>query len=89
MIMAIEPVYRHIVYDGKRARQVLDRIGSPNLKIIFDPVNLLWTDNYEQRMEVIDEAMEILEKDIVMIHLKDCVLEGDSVKSVGDRKSVV
>lgn len=82
-ILAIEPVYRHIVYDAKRAREVLDRIGSPNLKIIFDPVNLLWTDNYEQRMEVIDEAMDILSDDIAMIHLKDCILEPDKVKSVG------
>jgi len=82
-ILAIEPVYRHIVYDAKRAREVLDRIDSPNLKIIFDPVNLLWTDNYEQRMEVIDEAIDILSDDIAMIHLKDCILEPDKVKSVG------
>ncbi len=85
VIFAIEPVYRHIVYDAKRAREVLDRIGSPNLKIIFDPVNLLWTDNFDQRAEVIDEAIDILGKDIAMIHLKDCILEKekDSVKSVG------
>ncbi|MBQ7615160.1 MAG: sugar phosphate isomerase/epimerase [Butyrivibrio sp.] len=83
VIMAIEPVYRHIVYDAKRAREVLDRIGSHNLKIIFDPVNLLWTDNYAQRMEVIDEAIDVLSDDIAMIHLKDCILEPDKVKSVG------
>lgn len=83
VIMAIEPVYRHIVYDAKRAREVLDRIGSPNLRIIFDPVNLLWTDNYEQRQEVIDEAIDLLSKEIAMIHLKDCILEPDRVKSVG------
>ncbi|WP_035775056.1 sugar phosphate isomerase/epimerase family protein [Butyrivibrio sp. VCB2001] len=83
VILAIEPVYRHIVYDGKRAREVLDRIGSPNLKIIFDPVNLIWTDNYEQRDEVIAEAIDLIGKDVAMIHLKDCLLEGDKVKSVG------
>ena len=83
VILAIEPVYRHIVYDAKRAREVLDRIGSPNLKIIFDPVNLLWTDNYDKRGEVIDEAIDILSDDIAMIHLKDCILELDKVKSVG------
>ncbi len=82
-IIAIEPVYRHIVYDAKRAREVLDRIGSPNLQIIFDPVNLLWTDNYEQRYEVIDEAIDLLGPDIAMIHLKDSILEPDKVKSVG------
>ncbi len=83
VIIAIEPVYRHIVYDAKRAREVLDRIESPNLQIIFDPVNLLWTDNYENRIEVIDEAIDLLGKDIAMIHLKDSILMEDSVKSVG------
>lgn len=82
VIVAIEPVYRHIVYNPKRAREVLDRIASPNLQIIFDPVNLLWTDNYDNRQEVFAEAMDLLEKDICMIHLKDCVVEGDSVKSM-------
>ena len=62
---------------------MLDRIESPNLQIIFDPVNLLWTDNYENRYEVIDEAIDLLGKDIAMIHLKDSILMEDSVKSVG------
>ncbi|MBQ7425574.1 MAG: sugar phosphate isomerase/epimerase [Lachnospiraceae bacterium] len=83
VIMAIEPVYRHIVYDAKRAREVLDRIESPNLQIIFDPVNLLWTDNFDQRNEVIDEAIDLLGRDIAMIHLKDAVPEEDRIKSVG------
>ena len=47
MTIAIEPVVKHIVYDARRARTVLDEIGSPNLQILFDPVNLLnmemWT----------------------------------------------
>ncbi len=83
VIIAIEPVYRHIVHTPKRAREVLDKIGSPNLQIIFDPVNLLWTDNYEQRQEVFEEAMDILKPEICMIHLKDCVNTGDSIKSMG------
>ena len=82
-IIAIEPVYRHIVYDAKRARTVLDTIGSPNLQIIFDPVNLLWTDNYAERDEVIAEAIDLLGKDIAMIHLKDSILREDKVESVG------
>ncbi len=83
VILGIEPVYRHIVYDAKRAREVLDRIASPNLQIIFDPVNLLWTDNFDRRDEVIEEAIDILGKDVAMIHLKDCYEEGDKIVSVG------
>ena len=81
VIVAIEPVYRHIVYDPKRAREVLDRIESPNLQIIFDPVNLLWTDNYERREEVFQEAIDLLGKDVCMLHLKGGCLEDNAVKS--------
>lgn len=71
VILAIEPVVKHIVYDARRARRVLDEIGSPNLQILFDPVNLLSMENVDHREEVIAEAMELLGKDIAMIHLKD------------------
>ena len=69
--IAIEPVVKHIVYDAKRARTVLDEIGSPNLQILFDPVNLLNMENVDRREEVFAEAIELLGKDIAMIHFKD------------------
>lgn len=73
VIVAIEPVVRHIVYCPKVARRVLDEINSPNLGIIFDPVNLLDTFNYEKRDEIIHEAIELLGDDIMMIHIKDFI----------------
>lgn len=82
VILAIEPVYRHIVWNPERARKVLDTIASPNLQIIFDPVNLLHADNYDKRQEVIREAIELLGPDIAMVHLKDCKLIDGEVKSM-------
>ena len=58
--IAIEPVVKHIVYDARRARTVLDEIGSPNLQILLDPVNLLNMENVDQREEVFAEAIELL-----------------------------
>lgn len=69
--LAIEPVYTHIVQDGKAARRVLDAIRSDNLKIILDPVNLLHTDNVDRRDEVIREAIDLVGEDVEIIHLKD------------------
>ena len=69
--IAIEPVVKHIVYDAKRARTVLDEIGSPNLQILLDPVNLLNMENVDAREEVFAEAIELLGKDVAMIHFKD------------------
>lgn len=74
--LAIEPVYKHIVYDGKRARRALDAIASPNLQIILDPVNLLHPDNLARRDEVIGEAIELLGRDIAVIHIKDYTNNG-------------
>ena len=75
VIVAIEPVVKHIIYDAKRARIMLDEIGSHNLQILFDPVNLLSMENVDRREEVIGEAIELLGKDIAMIHFKDYLLE--------------
>lgn len=78
VILAIEPVYKHIVWNPKVARKVLDRIDSPNLQIIFDPVNLLHADNLSYREEVIEEAIDLLGNDIAMVHLKDYILDEEN-----------
>lgn len=82
VIFAIEPVYKHIVYDMKRAKKVLDTISSPNLQIIFDPVNVISMENYRQQDKVLIEAFELLGKDIAVLHAKDFVIENGEVKSV-------
>lgn len=70
-ILALEPVFRHTMYNPKAARRVLDAISSPNLMIIFDPVNLLHESNYEQRDEIFAEAMDLLANEIAVLHIKD------------------
>ncbi|MGB4658744.1 MAG: sugar phosphate isomerase/epimerase family protein [Mobilitalea sp.] len=82
VILAIEPVRNHIVYNSMRARQVLDAINSPNLQIIFDPVNLLGMDNYMEQTSVIKEAIEILGNDIAVIHMKDFIIEDNKIISI-------
>lgn len=85
VIMAIEPVARHSVWDPKSCRRVLDEIGSPNLQVLFDPVNMLDLDNVDRREELFAEAIELLGPDMAMIHLKDFVHwdGGYGLKSVG------
>ena len=82
VIFAIEPVYKHIVCNPIRARRVLDEIGSPNLQIIFDPVNLLDSCNYRDRDAIIEEAIDLLGEDIAMIHIKDFVVQDGELVSV-------
>ena len=83
VILAIEPVWKHIVCNPARARRVLDEIASPNLQIILDPVNLLDISNYKEQTAIVEEAVELLGPDVAMVHLKDYVVEDGKLKSVG------
>lgn len=82
VIFAIEPVFKHIVCDPERARKVLDEIASPNLQIIFDPVNLLDISNYQDRERIIHEAIDLLGQDIAVVHIKDFRIEDGNMVSV-------
>lgn len=83
VLFAIEPVAKHIVCNPARARRVLDEIASPNLQIIFDPVNLLDSDNYREREKILDEAMELLGEDVAVVHLKDFKMEDGKMSACG------
>lgn len=83
VILAIEPVWKHIVCNPARARRVLDEIASSNLQIILDPVNLLDISNYKEQTAIVEEAVELLGPDVAMVHLKDYVVEDGKLKSVG------
>lgn len=80
--MAIEPVWKHIVYNADRAAQVLKAIQSPNLRIILDPVNLLYPGNADQKDRVIGEAIETLGDHIAVVHLKDFVREDGDLRAL-------
>ena len=82
--VAIEPVVRHIVWNAQRCRIVLDEIGSHNLQVLFDPVNLLDEGNADDADRIIAETIELLGPDIAMVHLKDFVRTGTGeLKAVG------
>lgn len=82
VIMAIEPVWKHIVYDADRAKKVLDAINSPNLQIILDPVNLLGIENYQNQVEIVEHAIDVLGADVAVVHIKDYVVKDNELVSV-------
>ena len=62
--------------------EVLRAIQSPNLRIIFDPVNLLYAGNADNRERVIEHAMDTLAEHIAVVHLKDFTREGEELRAV-------
>ena len=81
VILAIEPVWSHIVYDSKQALRVLKEIHSPNLQIILDPVNLLSVENCGDYESVFAQAIEDLGEYTAVLHMKDFVVKDHTIVS--------
>jgi L-ribulose-5-phosphate 3-epimerase len=82
VIIGIEPVYNHIVYNLERTFQVLNKVNSPNLQIIFDPVNLLNINNYKEQADITKGAFELFGSDIAVIHAKDFIIDQNQLSIV-------
>ena len=80
--LAIEPVWNHIVYTPSLALHVIHSIGSRNLRVIFDPVNLLCMENVDDRESVFADAMDKLGEHIAMVHIKDFIRQDGKLVSV-------
>ncbi len=82
VIVGIEPVIKHVINTPERTRRALDSIKSNNLQVILDPVNLLDENNYKRQDEIIKKAFELFGDRIVIIHVKDFVVEENKAKVV-------
>lgn len=87
--VALEGAWAHVVHSPAKVREILDRIGSPRLKITVDLFNFLHPGNHEMRMDILEECLKLFPDDIVIFHLKDYVLGADGLKQVGLGKGLM
>lgn len=71
VILAIEPVVVHSMWNPAACRKVLDEVGNHNLQILFDPVNLVDISNVDHCQELFQEFFELVGTEIAAMHLKD------------------
>lgn len=75
VIVGIEAVSSHAVSTPQKMRRMLDSVGSNNLQVVFDPVNLLSLDNYRDQERIINESLELFGDRIAIIHAKDFIIK--------------
>ena len=75
VIVGIEAVTSHAVSTPQKMRRMLDAVASSNLQVVFDAVNLLSLDNYQEQERIIGESFELFGDRIAIIHAKDFVVE--------------
>jgi len=73
LVMAIETEANNVIDTPEKARQIMDEVGSPALKMILDCANLFHpgTASVESMRPTIDRAMKEFGKDVVIAHGKD------------------
>jgi len=82
VVVGLEAVTGHTVSTPKKMRRVLDEIASDNLRVVFDPVNLLTPENVNAQADVFAEAFDLLGSEIAVVHAKDFVLEQGAMRTV-------
>ena len=69
------------IYGEKPAecREILDTVGSPHLKAIFDPANFI-----QAGVRPYEDAWPMLKDDVVYFHIKDALMETGKVTPAGE-----
>ncbi len=78
VVLAFEPEMSNVVGSARKARRLLDEIGSPHLKVTMDPANLFHAGELPRMKEILDEAFALVGKDVVLAHAKDLDHDGEA-----------
>ncbi len=76
--LAFEPEINNVASTVHKSRQLIDEMGSPNLKVVMDAANIFGKDDLSRMREVLDEAFELLGDHIAIAHGKDLDRGGDA-----------
>ena len=76
--LAFEPEVANVVDSGKKARHLIDQIGSPYLKVVMDGANIFHAGELPRMREILDEAFALLGEHIAFAHAKDLDRDGEA-----------
>jgi sugar phosphate isomerase/epimerase/pimeloyl-ACP methyl ester carboxylesterase len=71
ILLGIEPETANVISSAAKARQLLDEMKSPWLKIVMDGSNLFHPGDAARKEEVLNQAFDLLGGDIALAHAKD------------------
>lgn len=89
MMVGIEPGLNHPVYSLARVEQLIQAVDSDYLGIILDPTNLITSTNYQEQVQLVEEAFERFGEKICAVHLKDFRVEQEKIVPVNFGDGVI
>ncbi len=89
-VLAVEPVWSHIISTPERAQRLIEDIHSDALRIILDAVNLISPRDTERAEDIVQDAIRRLGDRVSVLHMKDFKLRDGKVEAMacgtGDMK---
>ena len=82
VMLGIEAGLNHPLSSIDRIEELLERVPSDYLGIIFDPTNLITAKNYQEQVALTREAFSRFGDAIVCLHLKDYQVIDGKIKVV-------
>ncbi len=73
--IGIEPVYAHVLHNVEETLEVMEKVGSSRVKIIWDAVNMLSVDTAHDQPGFFRTCYDAFRDRLVAMHLKDFVFD--------------
>ncbi len=80
--IGVEGVHFFVINTPEKMARLIKDLNSPNAKVIFDPVNYININNYQEQDRIIETAFRLLADKLVAIHAKDFLVVDGEMKSV-------
>ena len=75
IVVAIEPVYGHTIYNREKMEELLEAYPGRNLQVIYDPVNLLDPTDEAAAPAMWEDFLKHLGNRLAAVHVKDYKIE--------------
>lgn len=88
-ILVFEPFFAHVLDTPERIVAFCEEIGSPYVRVVLDPPNLLTPGMWQQQSELLPPLVAALAPYTSLIHLKDMRLRGAALDLPGPGEGIL
>ena len=71
ILLGVEPELANVISSAQKARELIDTLQSPRIRIVLDPANLFETATPAAQRALVEAAVDLLAGHIEMAHAKD------------------
>jgi len=87
--IGMEGAFGHVCHTPERLEAAIKRIGTDNIRVIFDLYNYLDITNVEYAYEILERGIDLFKDRILLFHVKDFTVEDNKLKQCAVGKGIL